>query len=210
MTDRDIMQQALDALDQLYLPGELGRVNAVILALNKRLAHCDRCGKRLGGEGGIHTCSQKWVGLTDDGKMFVTPQSQPEQEPVAWMYQCTADNSRPVLLHQKQNWAESGTGLWVESPLYTNAPAAVQERVAYEYGDELYWHTNPALNDYIRANGKALVYATPPAAQRTWVELTDAEIDAEANSILTSDPVQWWRRLARAILAKSKEKNNGN
>ena len=47
----------------------------------------------------------------------------------------------------------------------------------------------------------------PP--QRTWVDLTDGEIDAEANSILTSDPVQWWRRLARAVLAKSKEKNNG-
>jgi hypothetical protein len=45
--------------------------------------------------------------------------------------------------------------------------------------------------------------------KRTWVDLTDAEIDAEANSILTSDPVQWWRRLARAVLAKSKEKNNG-
>ena len=44
-------------------------------------------------------------------------------------------------------------------------------------------------------------------AQRMWVELTDGEIDAEANSILTSDPVQWWRRLARAVLAKSKEKN---
>jgi hypothetical protein len=45
------------------------------------------------------------------------------------------------------------------------------------------------------------------APQREWVDLTDDEIDAEANSILTSDPVQWWRRLARAVLAKSKEKN---
>ena len=49
------------------------------------------------------------------------------------------------------------------------------------------------------------VYTAPP--QRPWVDLTDDEIDAEANSILTSDPVQWWRRLARAVLAKSKEKN---
>jgi hypothetical protein len=52
-----------------------------------------------------------------------------------------------------------------------------QEPVAYEYGDEVYWHTNPALNDYIRANGKALVYATPPAAQREWVGLTNEERD---------------------------------
>lgn len=47
MTDRDLMKQALDAL---YLPGELDRVNAVIPALRERLA-------------------------------------QPEQEPVAWMFQ---------------------------------------------------------------------------------------------------------------------------
>ena len=45
-----------------------------------------------------------------------------EQEPVAWMYQCTADNSEPVLLRKKQNWAESGTGLWVETALYTTPP----------------------------------------------------------------------------------------
>jgi hypothetical protein len=47
-----------------------------------------------------------------------------KQEPVAWMYQCTADNSGPVLLQHRTNWAESGTGLWVETPLYTTPPAA--------------------------------------------------------------------------------------
>ena len=52
---------------------------------------------------------------------------------------------------------------------------------------------------------KIPLYTTPP--QRPLVELTDTEIDAEANSILTSDPVQWWRRFARAVLAKSREMN---
>lgn len=47
--------------------------------------------------------------------------AQPVQEPVAWMYQCSADTSGPVLLQHKTNWAESGTGLWVETPLYTRA-----------------------------------------------------------------------------------------
>jgi len=42
-------------------------------------------------------------------------------QPVAWMYQCTADNSGPVLLRYRTNWAESGTGLWIETPLYTTA-----------------------------------------------------------------------------------------
>ena len=50
--------------------------------------------------------------------------------------------------------------------------APVQEPVAYEYWEEVYWHTNPALNDYIRANGKELVYSTPPAAQPAPVVIT--------------------------------------
>jgi hypothetical protein len=44
------------------------------------------------------------------------------QEPVAWMYQCTADNSGSVLLPHRTNWAESGTGLWIETPLYIAPP----------------------------------------------------------------------------------------
>jgi hypothetical protein len=52
----------------------------------------------------------------------------------------------------------------------------VQEPVAYEYGDDVFWHDSPDINDYIRANGKALVYATPPAAQRQWVGLTDERL----------------------------------
>jgi len=45
-----------------------------------------------------------------------------QQEPVAWMYQCTADNSGAVLLRHKTNWAESNSGLWIETPLYTTPP----------------------------------------------------------------------------------------
>jgi len=44
--------------------------------------------------------------------------AQPAQEPVAWMYQCAEDNST-VVLQRRTNWAESGTGLWIETPLYT-------------------------------------------------------------------------------------------
>jgi hypothetical protein len=45
----------------------------------------------------------------------------------------------------------------------------------------------------------------PP--QRTWVGMTDDEVDDIANSILTDDPVLWWRKLSQAIEAKLKEKN---
>jgi len=58
--------------------------------------------------------------------------AQPAQEPVAWLYQCTEDNST-VVLQRRTNWAESGTGLWIETPYYTTPPAAqpapVQELV---------------------------------------------------------------------------------
>jgi hypothetical protein len=46
------------------------------------------------------------------------------------MYKCTADNSDPVLLREKQNWAKSGTGLWVETPLYP--PPAAQPAPEFE------------------------------------------------------------------------------
>ncbi len=84
------------------------------------------------------------------------------QEPVAWVYQCTADTSGPMLLQHRTNWAESGTGLWIETPLYT----------------------------------------TPPAAQRQWVVLTDAEVMQTMSGDWTS---QFY--FARAIEAKLKEKN---
>jgi hypothetical protein len=84
-SDRQLLQQALDALEnsvnlvredayqaeKLYgnYPTRQGKVNGLkvladdhekaILALRERLAHCDRCGKRLGGEGDIHTCTPK-------------------------------------------------------------------------------------------------------------------------------------------------------
>ena len=72
MTDRDLMQQALEALESLFngqVDAERGqRCASAATALRERLSHCDRCGKRLGAACDIHTCS---------------PQ-KPEQEPVAW------------------------------------------------------------------------------------------------------------------------------
>ena len=74
--------------------------------------------------------------LDDDDALTIAYQSgyydgkkaaQPAQEPVAWMYQCTVDNSEPVLLRKKQNWAESGTGLWVETPLSTTPPQRTEQ-----------------------------------------------------------------------------------
>jgi hypothetical protein len=97
MTDRDLIQQALDALEEsvdtvrheyetdwrhkmptrkAQLAGMKAGLDAHIAAiasLRERLAHCDRCGKKLGGEGDIHTCTpreqkrfEQWWDAGDD------------------------------------------------------------------------------------------------------------------------------------------------
>ena len=43
--------------------------------------------------------------------------------PVAWMYLCSNPGSSPVLFTSRQDWADSGSGLWTETPLYA-APVA--------------------------------------------------------------------------------------
>lgn len=44
--------------------------------------------------------------------------------------------------------------------------------VAYAIGDEMFWHTDPALNDYIRENGEAL-YTAPQPKQMTDEDFLD-------------------------------------
>ena len=75
------------------------------------------------------------------------------------------------------------------------------EPVAWMEGESVYWHTNPSLNDWIRANGTPL-YITPP--QRTWVRLTEEEvIDLWPDLIMHRHTYQFWQNLE----AKLKEKN---
>ena len=60
MNDRKAMQKALEALELLSqqpIEMALDYADNAIDALRERLAHCDRCGKKLGGPDHIHTCS---------------------------------------------------------------------------------------------------------------------------------------------------------
>jgi len=128
------------------------------------------------------------------------------QEPVAWMYQCTADNSEPVLLRKKQNWAESGTGLWVETSLYTSPPQHTERPVDCERCNRLEEHAYDLIGKLRVANIKLSMQP-----QRTWVGLTDEEVrdlwswSATSEAEKTANTQQ--HAFARAIEAKLKEKN---
>jgi hypothetical protein len=80
--DRQLMQQVLRELEGIPFYRKYGvRISNAITALQKRLAHCDRCGKRLGGEGDIHTCTPDPIGDAQD-RLIAELAAQPEQEPV--------------------------------------------------------------------------------------------------------------------------------
>jgi len=81
MTDRELMQQALDALVIAEVDGNCDYEATELL--RTRLAHCDRCGKRLGGEGDIHTCTPDPIGDAQSA-LIAEMAAQPEQEPVAY------------------------------------------------------------------------------------------------------------------------------
>ena len=108
MTDRQLLQQALDALKNSVdtvqheydadwrhgLPTRKAQLDgmkecldahiAAIASLRERLAQCDRCGKKLGGEGDIHTCTPKADPIGDaQDRLIAELAAQPEQEPVA-------------------------------------------------------------------------------------------------------------------------------
>ena len=65
MTDRELLEQALEAL-LLFERAGLGTTGTVeaITTLRERLARCDDCGKPLGIDGHIHTCSPKTRTIT--------------------------------------------------------------------------------------------------------------------------------------------------
>ena len=190
MTDRDIMKLALEALENLQglcTDAEDGLVEAVtiwtpeiIAALHDRLAHCDRCGKRLGGEGDIHTCTPK-----------------PEPEPVAWM-----DPHGGVLLRLFTGLEKNTYTI----PLYTTPPQRTeQEPVAWmdiengTFSGLRYWSEPDNRHE-------VALYTTTPQRK----PLTDEQIDDLSRTMVKgSKSVNWLCRAIEAA-HDIKEKNNGN
>lgn len=92
MTDRELMQQALDALESECDATKFGAAEA----LRARLSQCERCGEVNPAE--IHTCS---------------PQ---ETEPVAWMHNFIDD----VIIKNRPTDITCNAGRW--TALYTAPP----------------------------------------------------------------------------------------
>lgn len=121
MTDREAMQQALEALEQSKTLAPFGAEGVVywegvkiheaaIATLRERLAHCDRCGKKLGGPDDIHTCSPQ--------QPEQEPAQQPVQEPVYWEVRCTA---HPKWMRvDEQQFDEYLAHGWEGQRLYTS------------------------------------------------------------------------------------------
>jgi hypothetical protein len=194
MTDRELMQQALDAMLTVT---DYDALHKAKIALRDRLAHCDRCGKRHGGEGHIHTCTpkqpeQEQVTILPDGSAFgVMSFPLPDDH---WLYAPNEyrdgeyepiDLPKPVLTHA----------------LREAVVAAVRYAVrgATMRGQETDFDPDALVQNAVYA--LCGPYTTPPAAQR-WVGLTNKDI------------IEMWPETStvgwddiRLIEAKLKERN---
>jgi hypothetical protein len=107
--------------------------------------------------------------------------AQPQQEPVAWMYQEYRDDDQfgwrdEILFTPPPNDPIYFRNI---TPLYTHPPQRTeQEPVALPccgYADSSAIKWNP-YNKVVQCHNCGQTYTTPP--QRTWVGLTDEEIDS--------------------------------
>ena len=194
MTDRELMQQALEALmaadpDDMIFDAEghmVFRKDVAINALRDSLAQpktpdvtpevtphvidCPRCG---------HCCPQ------------------PNQEPVAWMTINEYGEEDDIHYENPEGHLLEG---WTYKPLYTHPPAAQPEQEPAK--DNLdFW---ALFDETQRLRAELKFNATPP---QQWVGLTDEEIKSLPSWWPSYEDAPALVQLVKDVEAKLKEKN---
>lgn len=192
MTDRELMQQALDALeeaaDHVYCPGDDDAIGVARKALRARLAQPE---------------PEPVATLFGSLPVYDVP---PKQEPVAWMHNFIDEvviAHRPVDLDRHPD-------RW--TPLYKDptpcqtcealARTVMMDQVSYDIPPR---HREPPTQDL---SAPLTVNGVPMYPQREWQGLTRDEV-SQIWSIIESegDVMHEVQKFARAIEAKLKEKN---
>jgi hypothetical protein len=204
MTDRQLLQQALDALQGLADYRYTKPVETTMKALNKRLERCDRCGKRLGGEGDIHTCTPKADPIGDaQDRLIAEMAAQPEQKwqygtPLLNLFTKQPEQEPVACLNKTQAKAILDLALDLEKTGRMVVLTEGQERSDFAARNR---NIQCALEDALRNA------TTPPAAQRQ--PLTDEEMwklwNAEGNDAMNQQEAITF---ARAIEAAHGIKEN--
>jgi len=138
--------------------------------------------------------------------------AQPAQEPVAWMTINEYGEEDDIHYENPEGHLMEG---WTYKPLYAHPPQTQQaQSEPFEYWNAVEgWVKIEEVRKHFDSVGCGTIYKTagedrvpvytiPP--QRLWVDLTDEEI----SDIAINNPPMV-HEFARAVLAKSKEKNNG-
>ena len=212
MTDRDLMQQALDALENLQglcTDAEDGCLEAITIwtpeiidALRERLAQPEQ-EPVAGGWSVFNTGAEVASNLSFDE---------------AWDYMTSTRLDRgwsAVCVLNKDNLPTTTPQPAQRKPLYTHPPTAQPKQESFEYWNAVEgWVKIDEVREHFDSVGcgtiyktagedRVPVYTTPP--QRTWVGLTDKEamqicVDCGCMS-------EDWLTLLDAIEAKLKERN---
>ena len=179
--------------------------------LAERLARCDTCGKPLGGDEHIHTCSPQRLAQPEfdsslqSAAMTQTPPklAQPEQYQRPTMRRATREEKidRPgvywVPVDTKVN-SEAIPKQIFEPEQEPVAKVVLTEQLGLPTLQWLY------LDRSFDFKGGEFLYTTPP--RREWQGLTDEEVDGVKHTFDWASP--WTLAdFARAIEAKLREKN---
>ena len=193
MTDRELVQQALEALEVMrpacFAETTLKKADTAITALRDRLAQpeqelvidCPRCG---------HCCPQ------------------PEQEPVAWMTINAYGEEDDIHYENPEGHLLEG---WTYKPLYTTPPTVQPEKEPLEYWNAVEgWVKIDEVREHFESVGCGTIYKTAGEGRaplytnpRQWVGLTDEEIGVPTEPIQPHEAIMF----ARVIEALIKGKN---